>query len=297
VVVRDYDVAYLPYCDGSLWSGDADVDADDDGATDYQFGGLMNLTASIDVIAETYPAPTRIFLTGNSAGGFGVHHALPLLRIHYPNVPIGMVNDSGLGISVPGAWEQANAYWNASTMYPQSCDDCIGDDGNLTGFHRYQLDHDPLLVPLEETPPPPEDACANPPSPRSVAIEAAFRQGQQDNATQLADLSDLWASRCSSGKRARLRTGSTTKEAAGHASVGDGGGDTGAAFALPRARKSQMLREVAARHRHEPRCLAPADPPPPLINDGGEAPRCIDSLGGGHRWRRAWLHRYGGAHG
>jgi hypothetical protein len=143
--VRDYDVAYLPYCDGSMWSGDADVDADGDGATDYQFRGLMNLSASIDVIAEAYPAPSRIFLAGNSAGGFGVHHALPILRIHYPDVEIEMINDSGVGISVPGAWEETNAYWNASAMYPESCADCIGADGNLTGFHGYQLDQDPLL--------------------------------------------------------------------------------------------------------------------------------------------------------
>jgi hypothetical protein len=142
---RDYDLAYLPYCDGSLWSGDANVDADGDGATDYQFRGLMNLTASIDVIARTYPAPSRIFLAGNSAGGFGVHHALPILRIHYPDVPIEMVNDSGLGISVPGTWEATNAYWNAAAMYPQSCADCRGADGKLAGYHRYQLDQDPLL--------------------------------------------------------------------------------------------------------------------------------------------------------
>ncbi len=143
--VADFDLAYLPYCDGSLWSGDGEVDDDGDGTVDYRFRGLVNLTASIDVVAATYQSPSRILLVGNSAGGFGVHHALPLLRVHYPDVPIDMVNDSGVGISVPGAQASINDYWSACDAYPQSCADCIGEDGNLTGFHRYQLEQDPDL--------------------------------------------------------------------------------------------------------------------------------------------------------
>ena len=143
--VRDNDLAYLPYCDGSLWSGDADADNNGDGTIDYRFRGLMNLTASIDVIARTYPSPSKILLAGNSAGGFGVHHALPLLRIHYPQVPIEMVNDSGVGISAPGGLDATNEFWGAEDAYPASCTDCIGEDGNLTGYHRYQLDQDPEL--------------------------------------------------------------------------------------------------------------------------------------------------------
>jgi hypothetical protein len=141
----EFDLAYLPYCDGSLWSGDREVDDDGDGSIDYHFRGLMNLTASVDVIAQTYPSPSRILLVGNSAGGFGVHHALPLLRVYYPEVPIDMVNDSGVGIAAPGGQVSLNDYWGAWVAYPESCADCIGADGNLTGFHSYQLVQDPNL--------------------------------------------------------------------------------------------------------------------------------------------------------
>ncbi|OUD12400.1 hypothetical protein [Thioflexithrix psekupsensis] len=34
-------------------------------------------------------------------------------------------------------------YWNAAPFFPASCDDCIGEDGNLTGYHNYQLNQDP----------------------------------------------------------------------------------------------------------------------------------------------------------
>jgi hypothetical protein len=138
----DYDLGYVPYCDGSLFTGDRDVDSDGDGTTDRFFRGVKNLSAAIDVIVATYPTPSRILLTGNSAGGAGVHYALPLVRAVYPGVPIEVVNDSGVGILAPGVQEQLNDYWNAWAWFPESCADCIGEDGHLTGYHRYQLDED-----------------------------------------------------------------------------------------------------------------------------------------------------------
>ena len=141
----EFDVGYLPYCDGSLWAGDRDTDSDGDGVDDRLFRGLQNLSAALDVIASRYPAPSRIFLTGNSAGGFGTHMALPLVRKLYPDVAIELINDSGVGISTPGSQETLNAYWNAGAFYPASCDSCIGDDGHLTDYHAYQLAEDPNL--------------------------------------------------------------------------------------------------------------------------------------------------------
>ncbi|MEM7762519.1 MAG: pectin acetylesterase-family hydrolase [Pseudomonadota bacterium] len=138
----DFNVAYLPYCDGSLWMGDREVDSDGDGSSDRFFRGVQNLSASLDVIVRAYPAPSKILLTGNSAGGFGTHPALPLVRKLYPDVPIDLVNDSGVGISREGAQDILNDYWNAWHFYPGSCETCIGDDGNLTDYHRYQLAED-----------------------------------------------------------------------------------------------------------------------------------------------------------
>lgn len=138
----DFDVGYVPYCDGSAMMGDAEVDSDGDGDADRFFRGVQNLSASLDVIAREYPEPRRIVLAGNSAGGFAVHAALPLVRRLYPDVRIDMVNDSGVGILDPGRWEMLSGYWNASGFLPESCTDCAGVDGNLTGLHRYQLEAD-----------------------------------------------------------------------------------------------------------------------------------------------------------
>jgi hypothetical protein len=140
--VADFDLGYVPYCDGTFFTGDRDLDSDGDGNNDRFFRGIQNLSASLDVISGTYPAPTRIVLAGNSAGGFAVHYALPLVRKLYPEVPIDLINDSGVGISNPGTQESLLEYWNSAAFLPAGCDTCIGDDGNLTGYHQYQLYED-----------------------------------------------------------------------------------------------------------------------------------------------------------
>ncbi|MDA8752682.1 pectinacetylesterase family protein [Halieaceae bacterium] len=141
----DWNTAYLPYCDGSVFSGDADFDDDGDGTTDRYQRGLKNLSAGLDVAANTFPAPSRILLTGISAGGFGTDYALPLVRKLYPGVPIELINDSGLGVTKPGFTEDLAAEWNAEAFIPESCPDCIDEDGHLTNYHKYQLDQDPDL--------------------------------------------------------------------------------------------------------------------------------------------------------
>lgn len=141
----NYDVGYVPYCDGSGMMGDNEVDSDGDGMNDRFFKGIQNLSASLDVIAQTYPAPGKIVLAGNSAGGFAVHAALPLVRKLYPDVRIEVINDSGVGILGPGGMQTLINYWNAGAFFPLSCTDCIGADGNLTDYHKYQLGQDPNI--------------------------------------------------------------------------------------------------------------------------------------------------------
>ncbi len=137
-----YNLGYVPYCDGSAMIGDIEVDSDGDGANDRFFRGVPNLSAALDIIAGKYPSPGKIVLAGNSAGGFAVHHALPLVRKLYPDAAIDIINDSGVGVINSGGWQMNLDYWNGTSFYPQSCADCIGMDGNLTDYHKYQLEQD-----------------------------------------------------------------------------------------------------------------------------------------------------------
>lgn len=143
--VRDWNQVYVPYCDGSVHAGDQDVDTDNDGVTDRFHRGLHNLSAALDVAANTFPAPRRIVLAGNSGGGLGTVFALPLVRYLYPDAQIDVINDSGVGVSRPGQPEflrQLMSEWNIGAFIPGSCPGCIGADGHLTEYLIWQMDQD-----------------------------------------------------------------------------------------------------------------------------------------------------------
>lgn len=141
-------VTYLPYCDGSLFVGDVDHDEPNYGKpenTEYQ-RGLKNLSAGLDVAAATFPHPGRIVLAGNSGGAFGTLFALPLVRHLYPDVPIEVINDSGLGIAVddnPDFILGRIEDWNAVEFFPENgCSDCLVN-GHMTEYLHWQMTQDP----------------------------------------------------------------------------------------------------------------------------------------------------------
>ncbi len=144
--VADWNLAYFPYCDGGLFASDNDRDEDGDGTNELTQRGLHNLSAGLDVTANTFPAPQRILLVGASAGGLGTTFALPVVRSLYPDIPIDVVNDSGIGVGRPDQPEFQELLlsdWNSQAFFPESCDQCIADDGHLTDYHSWQMNEDP----------------------------------------------------------------------------------------------------------------------------------------------------------
>ncbi len=144
--VRDWNQVFVPYCDGGLHGSDVDrdVDLDGDGNVELQ-RGLRNLSAALDVAVNTFPAPRRILLTGESAGGFGTIFAMPLLRYLFPDARIDVVNDSGVGVLYPDQPEltlERLEEWNMLAFIPESCPNCIPDDGHLTEYLIWQLEQD-----------------------------------------------------------------------------------------------------------------------------------------------------------
>jgi hypothetical protein len=143
--LRDWNVVYLPYCDGSLFAGDRDHDDDGDGAPDRFHRGLHNLAGALRTARIDFPAPERVVLTGSSAGGFGTIIAVLLVRIAWPGVPIDVINDSGVGIARPGDRAFLATLldeFNVDRWIPASCEGCI-DDGHIAPLIGWTLDRDP----------------------------------------------------------------------------------------------------------------------------------------------------------
>ena len=143
--LRDADVLYLPYCDGSLFAGDRAVDENGDGTPDRIHHGLQNLSAALTAGYRRFPHPRRVVLAGSSGGGFGTILAAFLVRYVYPTVPLYVINDSGVGVARAGDTAFLGRIldeFGARGFIPADCTDCTRD-GHITGLVRYLLDHDP----------------------------------------------------------------------------------------------------------------------------------------------------------
>lgn len=146
----DYSIAYMPYCDGSVFSGDNDV-VD----PNFPFGpvrfhrGLRNQSAGMDVAKDLFPKAKRITLSGSSAGGVGVDGFAPfLVRFLWGNkAKLNVFNDAGpiaVNLDVPGAVAARAADWQFGQFYPESCEECSAL-GKATAIIDWRLDRDSTI--------------------------------------------------------------------------------------------------------------------------------------------------------
>jgi len=143
----DYSIVYMPYCDGSVFTGDNDV-VD----PNFPFGpvrfhrGLRNQSAGMDLAKATFPHARRITVAGSSAGGVGVAGFSPfLVRFLYGNgVKLSVFNDAGpvaTNLDETASIAARAADWQFGQFYPASCTEC-DDMGQATAIIEWRLDHD-----------------------------------------------------------------------------------------------------------------------------------------------------------
>jgi hypothetical protein len=155
----DYSVVYMPYCDGSTFGGDNDVNDPDFPFGDTRYHrGLRNVSAGMDVAKEMFPRAKQITVMGHSAGGVGVAAFAPFLtRFAFGNnTKLTVYNDAGpiavnLGTGSPpgngtfpfGCFDVpclsvvARAFdWQFQQFYPESCvaDGLCSAFGQQTGI-------------------------------------------------------------------------------------------------------------------------------------------------------------------
>ena len=160
----DYSVVYMPYCDGSVFGGDNDVDdpaweayleSEEVGvprelAQPIRYHrGLRNLSAGMDVAKATFPHATKVTVAGSSAGGVGAAAFAPFLaRFLYGNyVKLTVFNDAGpiaVNLDATAAVAARDNDWQFAQFYPQSCidDGLCNASGQQTGIVQWRLDND-----------------------------------------------------------------------------------------------------------------------------------------------------------
>ena len=143
----DYSIVFLPYCDGSVFTGDNDVLDPEYPLGPVRFHrGLRNLSAGMDVAKQLVPRPQRIVVAGSSAGGVGAASFAPLLaRFLYGNYrDLAVFNDAGPNalnlLDTDGVLARA-ADWRFGQFYPKSCRDC-DELGQGTALVRWRFNRD-----------------------------------------------------------------------------------------------------------------------------------------------------------
>ncbi|MBT8063468.1 MAG: pectinacetylesterase family protein [Gammaproteobacteria bacterium] len=148
--IGDWSVLYMPYCDGSVFTGDNDV-VD----PNFPFGpvrfhrGMRNVSAGIDLANTLFPNAGRIMLAGSSAGGVGAASLAPFItRFAYGNTTKLMVfNDAGpiaVNLFDVGGIAARAADWQFGQFYPASCTEC-SDTGQGTAIVDWRLENDSTI--------------------------------------------------------------------------------------------------------------------------------------------------------
>jgi hypothetical protein len=145
--LADYSVVYMPYCDGSVFTGDRDV-VD----PSFPFGpvrfhrGLENASAGVDMAKAMFPGARRIVVAGSSAGGVGASSFAPfLLRMVYGDTQqLSVINDAGpvaVNIDDVAGIAARASDWEFDKFFPASCTDCMAV-GQQTAIIKWRLDND-----------------------------------------------------------------------------------------------------------------------------------------------------------
>lgn len=158
--LADWSIVYLPYCDGSVFSGDNVVpDPAFQAFIEDQAGlppgagppfrfhrGMRNLSAGIDIARSLLPRTHRILLAGSSAGGAGAAGFAPFItRIAFgKRHELRVFNDAGpiaVNLMDVEAIQARAADWRFGQFYPESCAEC-DDTGQGTEIVKWRLQND-----------------------------------------------------------------------------------------------------------------------------------------------------------
>lgn len=103
--VADYSVVVVAYCTGDVHTGAA-VQTYSVGATQttIHFTGFSNAEAVLAWVYAHYASPSRLIVTGSSAGAYGAIFNAPALLAHYPDAQAVVFGDAGIGV-LPADWD------------------------------------------------------------------------------------------------------------------------------------------------------------------------------------------------
>jgi len=132
--LKDFNVVWLPYCSGDAFFGNkAGVKVP--GVLGLKtFYGRINLNLIMQKLVPTFPRVTELFITGESAGGFGTLASFDFIMQGWPAITRSyLMDDSGplladqyLAPCLQTLWRDL---WGLTASIPPDCTACTQPDG------------------------------------------------------------------------------------------------------------------------------------------------------------------------
>jgi hypothetical protein len=113
--VRDWSMLFVPYCTGDVHSGSntAHYTFPDTGKPfTIEHRGWDNMQVILPWLRANAPQPSRLLVSGSSAGAYGAATHFTALRTQYPKARAVYLGDSGQGVTSPEFERVRNKNWN-----------------------------------------------------------------------------------------------------------------------------------------------------------------------------------------
>ena len=125
--IRDWSVLFVPYCTGDVHVGNAtrtyDVAANDSlpaGTINIRHAGNANARAALDWLYARVDAPTKVLVTGVSAGSIGAAVHAHNVAAHFPEADVIQLGDAAGGYRAPDAVPAVLASWGGESTLEQA---------------------------------------------------------------------------------------------------------------------------------------------------------------------------------
>ncbi len=123
--VADYNMVFLPYCTGDVFTGSRTVQYSDTLTIEHQ--GYTNASAVLDWVYANFAEPSQIVVTGSSAGSLGsIYHAANIMA-HYADTPVVQLGDGYVGL-IPADAPIEDA-WALEANLPESIREDVTGSG------------------------------------------------------------------------------------------------------------------------------------------------------------------------
>lgn len=155
---RDKNIVFVPYCTGDSLAGDNVTTLSYLGVDhESHFAGHKDINLYLARLIATFPKAKRVWLAGDSAGGFGASFNFGTFQEAFTKARVDVIDDSGQPIDPdPAKWAQWRSVWNM--QLPADCADCTKGPSAFVDYYRVKyptsrfglisFDYDVVIAPF-----------------------------------------------------------------------------------------------------------------------------------------------------